>query len=75
MLFQVTPFESVEVFRKVPFLTLYFSFFSRMIFLLLCLFPSAALFFLTIWSFSPLVLTAVEATQEALIRPERWSEY
>ena len=30
---------------------------------------------LAIWSFSPLVPTAVEATQEALFRLERWSEY
>ena len=30
---------------------------------------------LAIWSSSPLVLIAVEATQEALFRLERWSEY
>ena len=30
---------------------------------------------LAIWSFSPSVLTAVEATQGALFRLERWSEY
>ena len=30
---------------------------------------------LAIWSSSPLVPTAVEATQEALFRLERWSEY
>ena len=30
---------------------------------------------LAIWSSSPLVLTAVEATQGALFRLERWSEY
>ena len=45
------PFESVEVFRKDPFLALYFSLSSLMIFWLLCLLPSAALFTLTIWSF------------------------
>ena len=45
------PFESVEVFRKDPFLSLYFSLFSSMIFRLLCLLPSAALFTLTIWPF------------------------
>ena len=39
--------------RKDPFLALYFSFFSSMIFLLLCLLPSAALFTLTIWPFGP----------------------
>ena len=44
-------FESVEVFRKDPFLALYFSLFSSKIFLILCLLPSAALFTLTIWSF------------------------
>ena len=46
---KVVPFESVEVFRKY----LYFSLFSSMIFWLLCLFPSAALFTLTIWPFGP----------------------
>ena len=30
---------------------------------------------LTIWSSSPLAPTVVEATQQALIRLERWSEY
>ena len=48
---KVVAFESVEVFRKDPFLALYFSFSSSMIFLLLCLLPSAALFALTIWPF------------------------
>ena len=38
------PFGSVEVFRKDPFLALYFSLFLPIIFLLFCLFPSAALF-------------------------------
>ena len=47
---KVALFESVEVFRKDPFLALYF---SLIIFRLLCLFPSAALFTLTIWPFSP----------------------
>ena len=47
------PFESVEVFRKDPFLALYFSLSSSMIFRLLCLLPSAALFTLTIWPFVP----------------------
>ena len=75
---KVVPFESVEMFPKDPFLALYFSVFSSMIFRLLYLFPSAALFTLTIWSFwssSPLVPTAVEATQGALFRLERWSEH
>ena len=48
-----SPFKSIEVFRKDPFLSLYFSPYSLMIFLLLCLLPSAALFTLTIWPFGP----------------------
>ena len=51
---KATPFESVEVFRKDPFLALYFSIFSLMIFRHLCLLPSAALFTLMIWPFGPL---------------------
>ena len=43
----------VEVFRKDPFLALYFSLSSLMIFRPLCLLPSAALFTLTIWPFGP----------------------
>ena len=50
---EVAPFESVEVFRKDPFLALYFSLFSSMIFVLLCLLPSASFFILTIWPFGP----------------------
>ena len=50
---KVVPFESAEVFRMDPFLALYFSLFSLMIFLLLCLLPLAALFTLTIWPFGP----------------------
>ena len=50
---EVVPFESVEVFCKDPFLALYFSLFSTIIFLLLCLLLSAALFTLTIWPFGP----------------------
>ena len=45
---KVVPFESVEVFRKDPFLVLYFSLSSLMIFRHLCLLPSAALFTLKI---------------------------
>ena len=45
-------FESVEVFRKHSFLALYFSLSSLMIFGSLCLFPSGALFTLTIWPFN-----------------------
>ena len=67
-------FKSVEVFRKDSFLALYFSFSSLMIFRLLCLLPSAALFMLMIWPFGPpppRFPTAVEATQEALFRRSR----
>ena len=46
---KVASFVSVEVFRKDPFLAQYFSLFLSMIFLLLCLRPSAALFMLTTW--------------------------
>ena len=48
---KVAPFESFDVFRKNLFLVLFFSFFSSIIFLLLCLLPSAALFMLTTWPF------------------------
>ena len=48
---KAVPFEFVEVFRKDPFLALYFSLYSSMIFLSLCLLPSAVLFTLTIWPF------------------------
>ena len=50
---KVAPFESVEMFRKDPFLALYFSLSSLMIFRLLCLLPSAVFFTLTIWPFGP----------------------
>ena len=50
---KVVAFESVEVFRKDPFLAQYFSLHSVMIFRLFCLFPSAVLFMLTIWPFGP----------------------
>ena len=50
---KVVAFESVEVFRKDPFLALYFSLSSLMIFRPLCLLPSAVLFTLTIWPFGP----------------------
>ena len=50
---KAVPFEFVEVFCKDPFLALYFSLSSLMIFQLLCLLPSAALFTLIIWPFGP----------------------
>ena len=65
------------MFRKDPFLALFFSLSSSMIFLLLCLLPSAALFTLTIGPFGPPppVLAVVEATQGDMIRLDCWSEY
>ena len=48
---KVVPFESVKVFRKTPFLSLYFSRILSMMFLLLCLVPLAAFFTLRIWLF------------------------
>ena len=45
---KVAPFESVKLFRNDPFLAVDFSFSSSMIFLLLYLLPSAALFTLII---------------------------
>ena len=50
---KVVSFQSVEVFRKNPFLALYFSLYSSMIFRPFCLLPSAVLFTLTIWPFGP----------------------
>ena len=69
---KVAPFESIEVFRKDPFLALCFSLSSLMIFRHLCLLPSAALFMLTIWPFGP-----PPARSLLWWRPhkERWSEY
>ena len=76
---KVVTFESVEMFRKDPFLALYFYYFSSsMIFLLLCVLPLSCSLYtndLAIWSFSPSVPTAMEATQGALFQLERWSEY
>ena len=48
---KVIPFESIEVFCKDPFLVLFFSLSSLMIFRPLYLLLSAALFMLTIWPF------------------------
>ena len=50
---KAAPSFPIEVFRKDPFLALYFSLSSSMIFRLLCLLPSAVLFMLTIWPFGP----------------------
>ena len=49
----VVPFESAEVFHQDPFLALYFSLSSLMIFRSLCLLPSAALITLKIWPIDP----------------------
>ena len=72
---KVVPFESVEVFRKDPFLALLFSLSSLMISLPSSVSCSLYAGDLAIWSSSPLVPTAVEATQGALFRLERWSKY
>ena len=50
---KIVTFESVKVFHKDPFLALNISLSSSMIFWLLCLFLSAALFTLMIWPFGP----------------------
>ena len=75
---KVVPFESVEVFRKGPFLALYFSLFSLMIFRSLCLLPSAALFTLTNWPFGPPSFSVPYCGgghTRSSVRLERWSEY
>ena len=46
-------FKFVEVFHKDPFLALYFSLSSSIVFRLLCLLLSATIFMLTIWPFGP----------------------
>ena len=74
---KAVPFESVKVFCKDLFLALYFSLFisdlpaSLPSSISCCLYAED----LAIWSSSPSVSTAVEATQGALFRLERWSEY
>ena len=70
---KVVPLDSIKVFHMNPFLTLYFSLFSSMNFLLLCLLPSAAHFTLTIWPFGPPLTRS--PLQGAMFRLERWSEY
>ena len=75
---QVVPFEPVEVFRKDLFLAdVLFSLFINDLPASLSSSVSCSLYAddLAIWSSSPSVSTAVEATQRALFRLERWSEY
>ena len=74
---KAVPFESVGVFRKDPFLALYLSLFINDLLASVPSSVSCSLYAddLAIWSSSPLVPTAVEATQGALFRLERWSEY
>ena len=73
---KAAPFESVEVFCKDPFLALCF---SLSIGDLPASLPSVRCSLyagnLAVWSSSPSVPTVVEATQGALFRLERWSEY
>ena len=75
---KIASFESVEMFRKDPLLAVYF--FSLFINNFPTSLPSSdsCSFYandLAIWSSSPSVTTAVEATQGALFRLECWSEY
>ena len=65
------------MFHKDPFLALYFSLFINDLPVSLPFSVSCSLYAddLAIWSSSPSVPTAVEATQGALFRLERWSEY
>ena len=74
---KAVPFESVEVFRKDPFLALYFSLSINDLPASLPSSVSCSLYAddLAIWSSSPSVPTAVEATQGALFRLEHWSVY
>ena len=75
---KVFPFESIEVFHNDPFLALYFSLSSSMIFWLLCILPSAAVFMLTIWLFGPPLPRSPlwwRPHKELCFWLERWSEY
>ena len=70
---KAAPFESVEVFRKDPFLVRFFSLFINDLSASLPSSVSCSLYAddLAIWSSSPSVPTAVEATQGPLFRLER----
>ena len=69
---KVAPFESVKEFYKDPFLALFFSFLSV---ISMRTSASCSLYAddLAIWSSLNIVSAAVEATQGAPIRLERWS--
>ena len=70
-IFKITKTAPIEVFRKNTFLALYFSLFSSMISLLLCLLPSAAFFMLMTWPFGP-PPPSVPTAVKKLFRLERW---
>ena len=74
---KVVPFESVEVFLKDLFFPMYFSFSINDLPASLPSSVSCSLYAdnLAIWSSFTSVPSSVEATQGALIRLERWSEY
>ena len=74
---KVVPFESVNAFRKDPFSALFFSFFINDFPASLPSSVSCSLYAddLAIWSSFPSIPTAVKATQGALFRLDRWSEY
>ena len=74
---KVVPFESVEVFCMNPFWPCSSFLFINDLPASLPSSVSCSLYAddLVIWSSSPLVQTAVEAIQGALLRLERWSEY
>ena len=75
---KVVPFESVEVFRKDPVLgPVLFSLFINDLLASVHSSVSCSLYAddQAIWSSSPSVSTAVEATQGALFQLNRWSEY
>ena len=74
---KVALFLSIEVFCKDPFLALYFSLFMNNLSAFLPSSVSCSLYAddLAIWSSSPSVPIAVEATQGTLFRLECWSEY
>ena len=69
---KVALFESVEIFCKDSFLVPYFSLFPSMIFLLLCLLPSAVVFMMTTWPFDPL---PPQSLQQWRLHKKLWSDW